>query len=167
MKCELACSLLHEPKYLFLDEPTIGLDVMTQHAVREFIGRYNEAHGATVLLTSHYMADVEALCPRVIIIDEGSIRFDGTISALAARVQPGKNVVLTLETEVERAQLFELGSDVTVEGTQAIFQVPAGSLRDFISTALRKLPVRDFNVQDPPLEKMLEVLLGEKKDPSS
>ncbi|MFO0667153.1 MAG: ATP-binding cassette domain-containing protein [Polyangiaceae bacterium] len=162
MKCELACALLHEPRYLFLDEPTIGLDVMTQHAVREFIRRYNEKHGATVMLTSHYMADVEALCPRVVIIDEGDIRFDGTIAALAARVQTGKNVTLTLESEVARERLLELGSTPEVEGTQVVFRVPGESLRDFVSAALQKLPVRDFNVQDPPLEEMLSALLGKK-----
>ena len=164
MKCELACALLHKPQYLFLDEPTIGLDVMTQHAVREFIRRYNEAHGATVLLTSHYMADVEALCPRVIIVDEGVIRFDGTIAALAASVERGKNVVLNLEMEVEPAKLLELGSDMSTEGTQVTFQVPAPLLRDFIAAALSKLPVRDFTVQDPPLEEMLSTLLGGKKE---
>ena len=162
MKCELACALLHEPRYLFLDEPTIGLDVMTQHAVREFIRRYNEKHGATVMLTSHYMADVEALCPRVVIIDEGDIRFDGTIAALAARVQTGKNVTLTLESEVARERLLELGPTPEVEGTQVVCRVPGESLRDFVSAALQKLPVRDFNVQDPPLEEMLSALLGKK-----
>lgn len=163
MKCELACALLHRPKFLFLDEPTIGLDVMTQHAVRAFIQRYNESHGATVMLTSHYMADVEALCPRIIIIDEGTVRFDGTITALAARVKPGKNVALTLEGSVEQGRLLAFGVDVSVEGNRATFRVPSADLRDFIGAALQKLPVRDFNVEDPPLEEMLSALLGESK----
>lgn len=167
MKCELACALLHRPKFLFLDEPTIGLDVMTQHAVRNFIRSYNEAHGATVMLTSHYMADVEALCPRVVIIDEGTVRFDGTIAALAARLNPGKDVVLSFDTPVEPTKLQELRGDVSIEGNRATFRVPSDALREFIGAALQKLPVRDFNVEDPPLEEMLSTLLGEKKAKSS
>lgn len=167
MKCELACALLHRPKFLFLDEPTIGLDVMTQHAVRNFIRSYNEAHGATVMLTSHYMADVEALCPRVVIIDEGTVRFDGTIAALAARLNPGKNVVLSFDTPAMPTKLQELHADVAIEGNRATFRVPSDALREFIGAALQKLPVRDFNVEDPPLEEMLSTLLGERKAKSS
>jgi hypothetical protein len=94
MKSELAAALLHRPKLLFLDEPTIGLDVSMQLGVREFIRRYNERHGATVLLTSHYMDDVAALCPRVIVIDQGRLRYDGDLPALVRSVRPHKRIAV-------------------------------------------------------------------------
>jgi ABC-2 type transport system ATP-binding protein len=88
MKCELAAALLHGPQVLFLDEPTIGLDVNMQQAVRDFVAAYNERHGATVLLTSHYMADVTALCRRVMVIDSGALIFDGDLSSLVEQTAP-------------------------------------------------------------------------------
>src|SRR5229473_2889837 len=93
MKCELAVALLHRPKVLFLDEPTIGLDVSMQATVRGFIRAYNERFGATVLLTSHYMEDVAALCPRVMVIDKGRMIFDGALPDLIRRVRPDKRVL--------------------------------------------------------------------------
>src|SRR5690606_12815583 len=88
MKCELVAALLHAPQVLFLDEPTFGLDVAMQLAIREFIRRYNTEHGATVILTSHYMEDVAALCPRILVIDEGQLRFDGSLEALRRQIRP-------------------------------------------------------------------------------
>src|SRR5262249_49098018 len=101
MKCELAAALLHRPDILFLDEPTIGLDVSMQLGVREFIRRYNERTGATTLLTSHYMEDVAALCPRIIVIDRGRLRYDGSLSALVQSVRPEKRVVLRFNSPVD------------------------------------------------------------------
>src|SRR5215470_2377199 len=94
MKCELVCALLHKPRILFLDEPTIGLDVSMQATIRSFIREYNERNGATVLLTSHYMDDVVALCPRVIVIDKGRLNYDGDLRSLARSVRPDKRVTL-------------------------------------------------------------------------
>src|SRR5215475_10322912 len=105
MKCELAAALLHGPKVLFLDEPTIGLDVNMQQAVRDFVAGYNERHGATVLLTSHYMADVEALAERVLVIDGGQLVFDGNLSALVAERAPNKVLKLQLAQPVSSARL--------------------------------------------------------------
>src|SRR5512139_264849 len=96
MKCELAAALLHRPRVLFLDEPTIGLDVNMQASVRQFAKAYNERHGATVLLTSHYMDDVLALCPRVIVIDRGRLIYDGDLRRLSREVRPEKRVVVRL-----------------------------------------------------------------------
>src|SRR5215467_6820311 len=101
MKCELAAALVHQPKVLFLDEPTIGLDVSMQATVRAFIKQYNEKWGATLILTSHYMDDVAALCPRVIVIDKGKLSFDGALESLVQRVRPEKRVVLHLENGVD------------------------------------------------------------------
>src|SRR3982750_1744392 len=101
MKCELAVALLHRPRVLFLDEPTIGLDVSMQATVRTFVKAYNERFGATVLLTSHYMEDVAALCPRVMVIDRGRLIYDGALPELVRRVRPDKRVVLRLSKPVE------------------------------------------------------------------
>ncbi|MBT3767889.1 MAG: ABC transporter ATP-binding protein, partial [Rhodospirillales bacterium] len=107
MKCEVAAALLHKPQILFLDEPTIGLDVTMQRRIRSFLAEYNQRYGATVLLTSHYMADVEALCKRVVVIHHGQLLFDGQLSELVQRFSPHKTIVVELENE---------GSDLSVYG---------------------------------------------------
>ncbi|HEY5675387.1 MAG TPA: ATP-binding cassette domain-containing protein, partial [Myxococcales bacterium] len=112
MKCELAVALLHRPRVLFLDEPTIGLDVSMQATVRGFIRAYNERFGAAVLLTSHYMEDVAALCPRVMVIDKGRLIYDGGLPDLVRRVRPDKRVRLRLSRQVERRDLEALGTVV-------------------------------------------------------
>src|SRR4051812_17752574 len=105
MKCELMAALVHGPKVLFLDEPTIGLDVSMQVTMREFIRRYNAERGATIILTSHYMDDVAALCPRVIVIDKGNLSFDGQLDALVRQVRPEKRVAFRLSAPVEDTAL--------------------------------------------------------------
>src|ERR687885_2736014 len=109
MKCELAASLLHRPEILFLDEPTLGLDVNAQEAIRGFLRAYRDRHGATVLLTSHYMADVTALASRVLIINRGHLLYDGALDALVARVAPSRRVELVLGDGVTRARLAGFG----------------------------------------------------------
>src|SRR5712692_2960552 len=113
MKCELAAALIHRPKVLFLDEPTIGLDVSMQAVIRGFIKRYNEQYGATLMLTSHYMDDVAALCPRVIVIDKGQLSYDGGLDQLVQRIRPEKRVALTFHQAVDRAALEQIGKVVT------------------------------------------------------
>src|SRR5215472_10530477 len=108
MKCELAAALVHRPNVLFLDEPTIGLDVSMQGAVRGFIKAYNEKHGATVLLTSHYMDDVAAITPRVLVIDRGKLTYDGGLEDLVKKTRPEKVVTLRFGAPVERARLEAL-----------------------------------------------------------
>src|SRR5215472_6851132 len=103
MKCELAAALIHRPRVLFLDEPTIGLDVSMQATVRDFVKRYNERHGATIILTSHYMEDVAQLCPRVIVIDHGKVVYDGALESLVTRMRPSKRIVLRFSQPVAAA----------------------------------------------------------------
>src|SRR5882672_2837315 len=158
MKCELAVALLHRPRVLFLDEPTIGLDVSMQATVRAFIRAYNERFGATVLLTSHYMDDVAALCPRVLIIDRGKLIYDGSLDELVKRVRPDKRVLLKLSRPVEARDLTKLGSIVSHTDAQAVLQVSQSELQGAVQRALAQLPVVDLTVEDPPLEEVMREL---------
>ena len=161
MKCELAAALIHGPKVLFLDEPTIGLDVTMQGAVREFIRRYNEEHDATVILTSHYMEDVAALCPRVIVIDHGHIVWDGPLQQLVHKTRPEKRVTLKLAREPSREDLeLEGARVVSVEGQSAQLNVPHDRLQVAVGGLLSRLPVLDLTVEDPPLEEVLGELFA-------
>lgn len=163
MKCELAAALIHRPKVLFLDEPTIGLDVSMQATMRQFIKDYNEKYGATLILTSHYMDDVAALCPRVIVIDKGELSYDGGLEALVQRVRPEKRVVFRLSLPVEAARLAPLGRVVLHEEAQAVLQVPQEAVNTTISRALSSLPVMDLTVENAPLEEVMSELFAENK----
>ncbi|HET9482297.1 MAG TPA: ATP-binding cassette domain-containing protein, partial [Candidatus Polarisedimenticolia bacterium] len=163
MKCELAAALIHRPRVLFMDEPTIGLDVSMQAAIRSFIKRYNERRGATILLTSHYMDDVTALCPRVIVIDKGRLSYDGGLDALVRRVRPEKRVVLHLDRPVDPAALATLGRVVTHDTAQAILQVTQEAVSATVSRALATLPVRDLTVENAPLEEVMSELFARSR----
>ncbi|MBI4815011.1 MAG: ATP-binding cassette domain-containing protein [Deltaproteobacteria bacterium] len=159
MKCELCAALLHRPKILFLDEPTIGLDVTMQGAVRAFIKSYNEKNDATVLLTSHYMEDVAALCPRVVVIDHGKLIYDGALPDLVRRVRPHKQVTLRLAKPVRSEDLAVAGATlVKNEGESVRLDVAPDSLSATVAALLGKLPVIDLSVADPPIEEVLSDL---------
>jgi len=161
MKCELAVALLHRPKVLFLDEPTIGLDVSMQATVRGFVRAYNERFAATVLLTSHYMEDVAALCPRVMVIDKGRLIYDGGLSDLVRRVRPDKRMLLRLSRPVERRDLEALGSVIAHGDAEAIVQVSQDALQPAVARALSSLPLTDLTVEDPPLEEVMRDLFAQ------
>ncbi len=158
MKCELAAALLHRPRVLFLDEPTIGLDVTMQATVRSFVKVYNETFGATVLLTSHYMDDVLALCPRVIVIDRGRLIYDGDLRKLALRVRPDKRVVVRLARPVPAPDLARFGEVVSASEAQAVVRVAAAEISQAVARMLSALPVADLTVEDPPLEEVMSDL---------
>jgi len=162
MKCELAAALLHRPKVLFLDEPTIGLDVSMQATVRAFVRGYNERFGATVLLTSHYMEDVVQLCPRVIVIDHGKLIYDGDLRALSHKVRPDKRVHVRFAdgngTAPARGDLSRFGLVVAEEPGQATIQVAAEEVSAVVARILGALPVADLTVEDPPIEEVLSEL---------
>ncbi|WP_437829559.1 ABC transporter ATP-binding protein [Sorangium sp. So ce1153] len=163
MKCELAAALLHRPEILFLDEPTIGLDVAMQLSVREFIRRYNEQRGATIVLTSHYMDDVAALCPRVIVIDKGRLRYDGDLAALARSVRPHKRIALRFGGVVDRALLERVGAVLSLDAGRAVLQVRQEELRQAMSWLLSQTDIADLTVEDPPLEEVMrELFAGEE-----
>jgi len=163
MKCELAAALIHRPQLLFLDEPTIGLDVSMQATMRSFIKSYNERHGATLILTSHYMDDVAALCPRVIVIDKGQLSYDGGLDALVQRVRPEKRVVLRLSREVDAADISALGKVVAHDQVSAVLQVSQEAVNATVSRALSQLPVLDLTVENAPLEEVMSELFAESK----
>jgi len=158
MKCELAAALLHRPATLFLDEPTIGLDVSMQVAIREFIRSYNQRYEATVLLTSHYMQDVTALCPRVIVIDKGHLIYDGDLRALVRKMHPSKLVSFTLAGPVTPVELERLGEVVSSEGGRVVLRVAQSRLHDVVSHSLAALPLADLGIEDPPVEDIMRQL---------
>jgi ABC-2 type transport system ATP-binding protein len=163
MKCELVAALLHQPRILFLDEPTIGLDVSMQATMREFIRDYNQRFGAAVLLTSHYMDDVTALCPRVIVIDRGHLVYDGNLQELVRRVRPDKRVSIRLSAPAERTLLDKLGTVVSADAAQVVLSVPAGKVNVVVRDALAALPVVDLTIEDPPLEEVMRELFSAQR----
>jgi len=157
---ELAAALLHRPRVLFLDEPTIGLDVAMQATVREFIRAYNARFEATVLLTSHDMDDVAALCPRVIVIDHGKLIWDGALEDLAKRMRPHKRIKLRLAKAVDAKDLAALGQIIEHSGNSATIQVSQAELQSSVSRLLGTLPLVDLSVEDPPLEEVMRDLFA-------
>jgi ABC-2 type transport system ATP-binding protein len=160
MKCELAAALVHRPRVLFLDEPTIGLDVSMQATVRGFIERYNSRYGATILLTSHYMEDVQRLCPRVIVIDKGKLVYDGALEQLVTRIRPDKRVVLRFSRPVDRADLEGLGQVVRHDAGESVLDVHKDEVNRIVTAALARLPVSDLTVENPPLEEVMSELFA-------
>jgi ABC-2 type transport system ATP-binding protein len=158
MKCELAAALLHRPRVLFLDEPTIGLDVSMQATVRGFVKAYNERYGASVILTSHYMDDVVALCPRVIVIDRGRLIYDGDLRQLSLTVRPDKRILVRLARAIPSAELSRFGMVVSSGEAQAVIQVAAADVSAAVGRILAALPVADLTVEDPPLEEVMSEL---------
>ncbi|MGH2350096.1 MAG: ABC transporter ATP-binding protein [Chloroflexota bacterium] len=161
MRCEVAVSLLHTPRVLFLDEPTIGLDVVAQRRIRAFLAAYNQRHGATILLTSHAMADVEALCQRVLVIHRGALLFDGHLSALLKRFATHKTVAVQLPpgTELQQARLDALDGAADVVSAAAgrvVLRVPAVRTAALIGRLVTVLPVVDITVADPPIDEVIE-----------
>ncbi len=160
MKCELAAALVHRPRVLFLDEPTIGLDVSMQATVRGFIERYNSRYDATILLTSHYMEDVQRLCPRVIVVDKGKLVYDGALEQLVTRIRPDKRVVLRFSRPVDRADLEGLGQVVRHDAGESVLDVHKDEVNRIVTAALAKLPVSDLTVENPPLEEVMSELFA-------
>ena len=162
MKCEIAVGLLHRPKVLFLDEPTIGLDITGQVRIREFLREYNKRTGATILLTSHYMADVTALCERIIIIHHGQLKYDGGINDLSRRIAPFKLIGVLL-AESNSHDLAQYGTPVQNEedAEKRYMQVKAEDVTKVTSRMLADLPIHDITITDPPIEDVIERAFNE------
>ncbi|HEY6042093.1 MAG TPA: ATP-binding cassette domain-containing protein [Anaerolineae bacterium] len=155
MKCELAAALLHKPQVLFLDEPTIGLDVTMQTKIRQFVDEYNRRTRATIILTSHYMADVTALCKRVIVIDHGKLLYDGDLDALAARLAPHKLVRVELSSLPNGQDLTRYGEVISQKGQRVEWLVPRANTSDIAARMLSELPIADVTIEEPPIEDVI------------
>ena len=155
MKAELMAALLHRPEVLFLDEPTLGLDVNAQAAMRRFLADYNQRHGATVLLTSHYMADITALCPRVLLIHAGSLFHDGSLEQLTQRLAPRREVRLELANTLPDSAFSGYGELESCSGRDVRLLVDRDRLTTVVGRLLADLPVLDLEVRDPPIEDII------------
>jgi ABC-2 type transport system ATP-binding protein len=153
MKMEIIAALLHRPQVLFLDEPTIGLDVTMQRRIRGFIAEYNRRAGATVMLTSHYMADVEALCKRVIVIHHGRVLFDGPLAGLVERFAAYRQIGVTL---AEPADLGAYGEVMAVDGAKTTLRVPKAEASRVTARLLAEQPVEDLTIEEPPIDDVIE-----------
>jgi ABC-2 type transport system ATP-binding protein len=155
MKAELLAALLHQPQVLFLDEPTLGLDVNAQVSVREFLQSYNERFDATILLTSHYMADITALCDRVLLIHQGQLIYDGALDGLLDHFAPYRQVKLELKQTFLEADLASYGEIESVTGREVCFMIHREDLTRTIAKLLAELPVSDLTITDPPIEEII------------
>ena len=158
MRCELAAALLHRPRLLLLDEPTIGLDVVMQKNVREFIRAYNKRSGATIMLTSHNMTDVVELCRRVIVIEKGRLLYDGALDRLVERYADHKILRARFETDVDPADLKSLGAVVKYGDRTVTLEVPRASMAASAAALLRSYPVADLNVEDVAIDDIVRRL---------
>jgi ABC-2 type transport system ATP-binding protein len=163
MKMELISALIHEPRVLFLDEPTIGLDVVSQKRVREFLRVYNEKHRIVTMLTSHYMQDIEELCPRVIIIDHGKIFFDGPLTSIIDRFSGYKILSLTFENQATR-DFSEFGQVIEQTPVSVQLKVPRARVTETCRQLLDACSVSDINVQELPVEEVIRQLFGQRHE---
>lgn len=161
MKCELVAALIHSPKVLFLDEPTIGLDVVMQKNLRDFIASYNKKFNATIILTSHYMEDVRQLCKRVVVIDRGQILFDGQLLDIIKKYAGEKYLSLKFDKEVSRERLAKLGKIKEYNSVKATIAVARQNVNKAAATILDKFPVDDITIEEPDIEDIIrEVFTG-------
>ena len=155
MKMEILAALIHRPDILFLDEPTIGLDILSQQKIRDFLKTYNEQTKTTVILTSHYMRDIEELCRRAVIINQGQLVYDGTLADINHRMGDRKLLSLKSIEPVPREHLSLFGRVREYHGREAILEVPKGKIKETASAILSLLPVEDFTVTEIPLEESI------------
>jgi ABC-type uncharacterized transport system ATPase subunit len=155
MRAGLALALLYRPEVMFLDEPTLGLDITGATTMRRFVAEYARQTGATVLLTSHYMADVARLCPRLVLIDKGRVQYDGKLDDLAARLSPYKLVRLTAPN-ADEARLVAAGDLVEASNGTCVLRVPRDEVAQTTARLLTDLDVSDLAVEEPPLEAVID-----------
>jgi len=167
MKCELINSLLHEPKVLFLDEPTIGLDVTSQGKIREFLREYNKIHKTTIILTSHYMRDIQRLCDRVIIIDSGKLIFDGPLKDLTKKYADKKRVEITFDDGIRHSkeEFLKFGKVIQEEESKIILEIGKGKLPESIANITSKYPINDLLISEVDIEEVIsDIFNGSQKN---
>ena len=162
MRLELVAALLHTPKVLYLDEPTIGLDLIAQQKMRDFIFEYNRRHEATILLTSHNMDDLIDLARRVIVIDDGRILFDGVLEQLVSRFAKEKIIKVSLSREDDIKRIEEIGKVKKVAFPEVILSVPRSTVAVAAAELLQNFPVTDLTIEEIPIEDIIrKVFRGE------
>jgi ABC-2 type transport system ATP-binding protein len=160
MKCELVAALLHAPKVVFLDEPTIGLDLVSQKRIRDFLLDLNRREGSTIILTSHYMQDVEEVCDRVVVIDHGTLIFDGTLDSLTAAYSDSKRLRLTFENGVPAEALASFGEIVESEEGSVVLAIPSARTAAITGEILQRFPVSDVAIEAVSVEEVVRNLFS-------
>jgi ABC-2 type transport system ATP-binding protein len=155
MKMELSAALLHSPDVLFLDEPTIGLDVVAQHNIQNFLKYYQEHRRITILLTSHYMKDIAALCKRVVVINNGLIMYDGSLLGIRDQFSSHKVLTLAFAAGDMPGDLAQYGDVIEVEPPKAKLRVERNVIAKVLSSVLARHAINDVSVEDPPLEEVI------------
>lgn len=162
MKCELVAALLHRPRVVFLDEPTLGLDVVSQKRIRAFLKKLHQEERCTIILTSHYMQDVEELCNRVIVIDHGSLVFDGTLETLAKRYTDSRRIKLTFVDTPDPERLKSFGSVVALEDGEAVIETRQSEIAAVTAKVLSEFEVADLAIEEVPIEEVIADLFSQK-----
>jgi len=163
MKCELVAQLLHRPKILFLDEPTIGLDIVMQQKIRSFIRQYNEKYKASILLTSHYMDDVKELCKRIIIINHGTILYDGSLDTVVSKHTQLKKIIVIFEKPIPSDELSKKGKLLSMDGTNATIEVNKDQVAAVTGYILSHYPVIDLTIEEPQIEEIIGTIFSTQK----
>jgi ABC-2 type transport system ATP-binding protein len=164
MKMELIASLLHNPKILFLDEPTIGLDVVMQEKIRNFIAEYNRKYNSTVLLTSHYMNDVKKLCKRVIVINRGLLIYDGSLNDLTEKYSDHKIVTFACNENINRKYIESLGKIMSNEKHRIVMNISRDNVNKAVSGILNKYKIEDLNIEEPEIDDIIRIVFAKGKN---
>ncbi len=164
MKCELVAALLYAPKVIFLDEPTLGLDVVSQKRIREFLQELHQEDGSTILLTSHYMQDVQELCQRLVIIDHGTVVFEGSLETLAEMDAGESQIQLQFDHDIASEALTRFGTVTAVDGNTATLTLPRDQVPAALSGILGSFQVQTLSAEEPPLEDVIRRLFMDGKE---
>lgn len=164
MKMEMIAALLHKPNVIFLDEPTIGLDIVAQTNIRDFLKRYNKSHHATIILTSHYMRDIEELCERSIIINHGTLVYDGELSKICSQFSNKRVIRLSFLKRISKERLEAYGEVTEYEDTKAALEIDSDKLTLLSQKLLNEFPIADFTIEAIPIERSIATLFSRKEE---
>ena len=164
MKAELLAALIHRPKILFLDDPTLGLDISAQRNLRKFLQIYNKETNATICLTSHYMKDITYLCKRVICLQEGCITYDGKLNTLLKKISPVKDILIICKTDKDAIKLINSGFIIKNQNEKEItISVKKDSFKSTLNEILNKFDIEDLYINEPPVDEIIGNILVKKK----
>jgi len=164
MKMEFIAALLHQPKIVFLDESTIGLDIFSQEAIRNFIKDYQKEFKATIILTSHYLEDVKRLAKRLIIINKGKILYDGSLTTILQKFSSVKYVSLILEKEIKKEVLFKIGKPIAYQFPKVVFRIQKKDLPQVVAYINDQIPYLDLAIEDEKIEEVIKNIFENHKD---